>query len=225
MSWRLLSRVRLRAPKETELQQAEARLRQVAAPEQFANHPTRSELDRFAAGQYPEGDPKIKAIFEHLHDCEDCLATMAEIRGRARPLEQPTVLGRYRLLVSALVVLVLAAIFFLALRAPKPSPIATVDLRQVTRGQEGSSIIVSRESPAIRVVLPVGGATGNYEIGIFTSATPSAPVLLSSAESRIEDGDEVIAVSIPLNKLKPGPYLLGVRSGSSEWSQYAINIR
>lgn len=225
MSLHFPNRSRRWIPTERELQQAELRIRETAAPEQIGNHPARSELERFVAGRYSEGDLAIKRILDHLHDCNVCLATMAAIRSGSKRDEAIPKPARNRLLLSAAVVLVLLAILFLANRAPAPSTVATVDLRQVTRGQEEYSIIVDRTSATIRVLLPIGSTGGHYDVGVFSLATLSTPILLASAQSRIENGDEVIAVSIPIKQLQPGRYLLGVRSSGSQWRQYAINIK
>lgn len=227
MSLNLIGRNRQRFPKEGELIQAEARLREATGPVQRSNCPNYSQLKSFAAGEYAQGNPTVETIMDHLLDCDSCLATMAEIRTRASSEKRLPIRGRRRLFLAGVAVLALAALCFWAFRTRTPStPVAIVDLRQVTRGNEDSSIALHRESRAIRVLLPVGSAAGDYTIAIFGSAAPLNPILLASARSTVGDGEVVvIVVSISLKQLRPGPYLLGVRHGNSKWHQYAITIK
>jgi hypothetical protein len=109
-------------------------------------------------------------------------------------------------------------------RVRMPAVVATADLRQITRSSEGSSIVLPHDARTIRVVLPVGSNNGEYEIGIFNPGEP-IPILESSSPSSYENGALVIHLEISLNRLTPGPYLLGIRYAGSEWNQYAINIK
>lgn len=222
MSFHLPSRNRQRFPKEEELIKAEGRLREATEP--VNDHPSRSQLESFAAGQYPEAEPTVKILWAHLHDCDSCLATMAEIRGGARNEQREPILGS-RKLVLAVVAVVLAAICFWAIRARTPlTTIATVDLREITRGNETSSILVKRDSRVIRVLLPRGSPSGTYVVGIFGSTNPWSPLLAGYAQTSVENGDLVVAVSISLKELPPGTYALGIR-GDAEWKKYAVTIK
>ncbi|HEY6252325.1 MAG TPA: hypothetical protein VI685_20410 [Candidatus Angelobacter sp.] len=226
MSFRLLNRNQRRLPKEEELIQAEVRLREAAESIELRNCPTFPQLRSFVAGEYPDGDPIIENIMDHLRDCDSCLGTMTEIRRSTRGEKQIPQLGRSRLFLAAAAMLALAAICFWAIRTRTPSTaVAIVDLRQVTRSGEAPLISLSSQSRSIRVLLPGGSVGGNYEIGIFGLAAPLSPMLSDSARSTVENADTVIVVPISLNKVPPGPYLLGVRYSGSEWKQYAVTIK
>jgi hypothetical protein len=221
---RLIRPQRQQFPKEEELIQAEARLREERSVA-FEDHPSRSQLNSLAGGEYPEGDPISEALLSHLHDCDSCLATMAEIRRSAGSEQRNPTFGTRKVLLVAAGVLVLAVICFWAIRGKTPSAtIATVDLREITRGHEASSIVIKRSSRGIRLLLPGESASADYQVGIFSSADPGTPITMDSARSTVVNGDTVIVVTIPLRQVKPGPYLLGLRHGSSEWKQYAITI-
>lgn len=225
MAFNLLSRDRQRFPKEEELIKAEGRLREATERKEIQDHPSPLHLKSFAAGHYVEGGPKIETILDHLSECDACLATLAKMRSSLLNEQQMSILRRSRLLLAVIAVLVVAAVCFWVIRVRTPSTVATIDLRQVTRGDEASSVTVYRESRVIRVLLPVGSAGGNYEVGVFSAAAPLTPVLLGSGRSTVESGADTVAVSISLKELRPGPYLLGLRYGSSNWKQYAITIR
>lgn len=225
MSFHLLNRDRRRFPKEEELIKAEGRLREATGRVEIRDHPSPLHLKSFAAGHYAEGGPKIETILDHLSDCDSCLATLAEMRSSLHSEEQIAMSGRSRLLLAVIAVLIVAAVCFWAIRTRTPSAVATIDLRQVTRGDEASSLTVYRETRVIRVLLPVGSTGGNYEVGLFSPAAPLTPILLVSGRSTVESGDVAVAVSISLKELRPGPYLLGLRYGSSNWKEYAITIK
>ena len=225
MSFHLLSRDRQRFPKQEELIKAEGRLREATEREETQNHPSPLHLKSFAAGHYAEGGPKIETILDHLSECDSCLATLAKMRSNLQNEQQMAILGRSRLLLAVIAVLIVAAVCFWTIRVRTPSTVATIDLRQVTRGDEASSVTVYRESRVVRVLLPVGSTGGNYEVGVFSPAAPLTPILLDSGRSTVESGDLAVAVSISLKELRPGPYLLGLRYGSLSWKQYAITIK
>jgi hypothetical protein len=76
----------------------------------------------------------------------------------------------------------------------------------------------------IRVLLPTGSSEGDYDLGIFSSTSSASPIRLGSTRAAFENGDIVIAVEVSLKKLRPGPYLLGIRHGGAEWAKYVVTL-
>jgi hypothetical protein len=205
-------------PNERELLQAA-----VEAREATGSCPTTSQLISFAMGNYGDGDPAISELKKHLEDCDSCIARLKAIRPpRGRQTLAPSFL-KTRSFAAVAVALVVAAISFWAIRSQGPL-VATVDLRQVVRGIEPSSINLNRNADIIRVLLPAGSSDGDYDLGIFISTTAVSPIRLGATRATFENGDVVIRVAISLKELRPGPYLLGIRHAGTEWAKYVVTV-
>jgi hypothetical protein len=133
----------------------------------------------------------------------------------------------WRLGFALMCVALLAATWFWATRE-RPSVVATVDLRHITRGDETfpapTSITLQRNTVSVRVLLPVGSASGAYEVGVFENAGSNAPIVAGSAETSLDNSDLVLRFALSLRGVKPGSYALGIRHGNSEWAYYSLTI-
>jgi hypothetical protein len=185
--------------------------------------PTTSQLISFAMGNYLHDDPAISELKKHLEDCDSCIARLKAIRPPRGDQTLALNLLKTRSFAAVAVALVVAAISFWAIRSQGPL-VATVDLRQVVRGIEPSSINLHRNADIIRVLLPAGSSDGDYDVGIFSSTTADSPIRLGSTRATLENGNLVIAVPISLKELRPGLYLLGIRHAGTEWAKYVVTV-
>jgi hypothetical protein len=75
----------------------------------------------------------------------------------------------------------------------------------------------------LEVVMPVASPPGSYELGVFSVAH----TMQQSAQgiATLEDGITRLSVSMDLTSLKPGAYLIGVKTPQSDWMLAPVTIR
>jgi hypothetical protein len=161
-------------------------------------------------------DEKIqRQILAHLSTCSTCRYKMNELRKRRLHLKWA---GR---MVAAIIVIV-AAILWVWPRRNTPQKdsqeIAVVDLApKITRGIEDLPIKVSHTTRRFRIVLPSGSAAGSYEVEILAPQAKDSPILTTAADTEVANQRQQLNISLDLESLAPGPYLLAIRHGNSGW--------
>jgi hypothetical protein len=105
-----------------------------------------------------------------------------------------------------------------------------LDLRHISpsRGdeepvQKAPDAVVPAKALKLEVVLPVASPPGPYELGIFSVAH----TMQQSAQGKatLENGITRLSVSMDLASVKPGAYLIGVRTPQSDWILAPVTIR
>jgi hypothetical protein len=115
--------------------------------------------------------------------------------------------------------------------AERPQPqLLALDLRHISpsRGdeepvQKAPDAVVPAKALKLEVVLPVASPPGPYELGIF-SAT-HAMQQSAQGTATLENGITRLSVSLDLTSLKPGAYLIGVKTPQSDWMLAPLTIR
>jgi hypothetical protein len=190
----------------------------------IGNCPTPDQLTSLAGGSYDPQDPAFPHIKMHVSRCNHCLARLKEIRP---PSAEPKLETRF-LTLKPLVPLAAILVLLIGLwiyRTPGRAVVATVDLRETARSADASPLLLRGDATSIRVVLPIGSATGVYDLGIFVPAGRFTPILTASGSTILEDGNLVVSTSLPLKRLQAGSYLFGIRPpGQADWIQYEITI-
>lgn len=116
-----------------------------------------------------------------------------------------------------------------AAESPQPQLLA-LDLRHISpsRGdeepvQKAPDAVVPAKALKLAVVLPVASPPGPYELGIFSVAY--AMQQSAQGTATLENGITRLSVSMDLTSLKPGAYLIGVRTALSDWMFTPVRIR
>jgi hypothetical protein len=182
--------------------------------------PSMAQLKAFAGGESPLTDRPV----EHLDHCDACLARMKEIRTELPNKNLRPIFFRNRPAFLLACAVFLACVCWWGIRDRTPPMVATVNLREITRGNDGSVIHLSRTVRAIRVMLPVNGVAGRYDVAIFGPADPNSPLLIDSGSTFYDDGGLTLKVSIAATGFKPGFYLLGIRHQGASWSKYSVTL-
>jgi hypothetical protein len=58
---------------------------------------------------------------------------------------------------------------------------------------------------------------GSYEVELVMSQAKDSPILATTAVSQVADDRQELNISVDLEKVRPGPYLLAIRNGNSSW--------
>jgi hypothetical protein len=171
-------------------------------------------LRSFFAGSVT--DEKIqRQILAHLSSCPACRHKMSGLRKRRLQFKWA---GR----VVAAAIVIVAAILWVwpKWNAPhKDSPeMAIVDLgSKITRGIEDLPVTVSHTTRRIRIVLPSDSAAGSYEVELLAPQAKDSPILTTVADTEVANARQQLNISLDLEGLAPGPYLLAIRHGNSPW--------
>jgi hypothetical protein len=115
--------------------------------------------------------------------------------------------------------------------AERPQPqLLALDLRHISpsRGDEelvrkAPDAVVPAKAIKLTVVLPVASPPGPYDLGIFSAAHAMQQSVQGTAT--LENGITRLSVSMDLTSLKPGAYLIGVRTSLSDWTFAPVTIR
>jgi hypothetical protein len=107
---------------------------------------------------------------------------------------------------------------------------AVLDLRErsVTRGTNQSDtgqapLEIPRSAKHLILDLPIGSKEGPYDIGLLTEAGDQ--ILRATGMAQLHDHHIVdLRVDVDLSSVRPGPYSLGVRQPSLEWTRYPIRV-
>jgi hypothetical protein len=209
-------------PNEKELLQALADLPTDDA-EQKGDCPNTVQLRAFAVGESPKDG--AERIMEHLAYCDACLARMKEIRPELpRKSLRPILLRNRLVFVLACLVLLVFGLWW-GIRHRAAPMVATVNLQQITRGEDASLIHLDRNAHSLRLILPAGSIAGQYDVAIFSLSKSSSPLLFNSASTLFEGGTLTLTVPTSVTGFKPGLYLLGVRhTGATAWAKYSVTV-
>jgi hypothetical protein len=176
--------------------------------------PTPKLLRSFFAGAVAEERVQTQ-ILSHLSECAICRRMMSELRKRRLRL-------RWAARLVAAVILIAAVVW----TWPKHNgpvnngqQIAVVDFggSAVTRGVEDLPITVSHLTKRLRIVLSAENAAGSYEVKLVAPQAKDSPILATTGTTRVVDAKEELNLSLDLEAVPPGPYLLAIRHGKSDW--------
>lgn len=115
--------------------------------------------------------------------------------------------------------------------AERPQPqLLALDLRHISpsRGdeepvQKAPDAAVPAKALMLAVVLPVASPPGPYELGIFS--VDHAIQQSAQGTATLASGITRLSVSMDLTSVKPGAYLIGVRTSLSDWMFTPVTIR
>jgi hypothetical protein len=199
--------------------EAEKELMQALAAPPAGNHPIEicpnpDLLRSFFAGSVT--DEKIqRQILAHLSACPTCRHKMSELRKRRLHLKWAA------RLVAAVIVIVAAILWVWPKRnAPHQDSqeIAVVDLGStITRGIENLPVKVSHTTRRFQIVLPSGSTAGSYEVELLAPQAKDSPILTTAADTEVANERQQLNITLDLESLAPGPYLLAIRHGNSGW--------
>jgi hypothetical protein len=108
---------------------------------------------------------------------------------------------------------------------------ASLDLKgqSTLRGTNAPDVAVA-DSPAtlprqrlnLAITLPFASEPGAYDLEILRDSSP--PLVATSGQALIEDGNTILAVKIDLSSLPKGKYQLGVRRMPFDWVTYSLSL-
>jgi hypothetical protein len=191
--------------------------------EQKGDCPNTVQLRAFAVGESLKD--RVERIAEHLAYCDACLGRMKEIRAELPSKTFWPILFRNRAAFLLACIVLLAFGFWWGIQHRAVSMVATVNLEQVTRGEDDSLVHVNRNTHSLRLILPAGSVAGQYEVAIFSSSNTNSPLLFNSESTFFEGRTLTLTMPIDVAGFKPGLYLLGVRhEGAASWAKYSVAI-
>jgi hypothetical protein len=82
---------------------------------------------------------------------------------------------------------------------------------------------INRQTVQMELSLPVGSDEGTYEVRLLDGQL--RPMMSRSALTTFTDHVTTLSVTFDLSALKPGAYVLGVKSTKSDWRTYPIAVR
>jgi hypothetical protein len=182
--------------------------------------PTPDLLRCFFAGSVTEESIQNQ-ILSHLSVCLKCRHMMTELRVR-------------RLRLRWAVRLVAAILFIAAILWTWPKrnaqvhsqEVAVVDFgpSDVTRGIEDHPIKVSHSTRRLRIVLPAVSPAGSYQVELLEPQAKDSPILITSAVTQGANQRQELNISVDLERVRFGPYLLAIRTGNSNWMYRTVLI-
>jgi hypothetical protein len=176
--------------------------------------PTPKLLRSFFAGAVAEERAQTQ-ILSHLSGCAICRHMMSDLRKRRLRL-------RWAIPLVAAVILIAAVVWsWPKHNAPVSNgqQIAVVDFggSAVTRGIEDLPIKISHSTKRLRIVLSAESAAGLYEVELVAPQSKDYPILATTGTTQVVDAREELNLSLDLESMAPGPYLLAIRHGNSSW--------
>ncbi len=165
------------------------------------------------------------ALLAHLGHCDRCVALMASFRKKRR-------YGTTSLLSAAAAILIVGLLWTWngwRGHVQQSHEVAMVDLRPLepTRGNEHPEKLaatIHRNVSRLHVILPVGSADGNYEVGVFRTEGQASPIVHIAGSTKITDHSLDLTLPGQFASLAPGRYLLGIRDGGAEWAYYSLVV-
>ena len=187
--------------------------------------PGSSLLEGIAQGKVslPEAEPWL----DHLGSCSPCFQEFKQFR-RQLAIQRRRVLTW----VAAAAILLFAVGGWLWVRARhsvESTDTAVLDLRErsLARGQsepgtDQAPLQISRAAKHLVLDLPIGSKEGLYDVGLFTETGDQ--ILLAAGTAQLQNHITNLRVDVELSSVRPGPYLIGVRPPSVEWTRYPVRV-
>lgn len=182
-------------------------------------------LKRIASHEMPLSE--AEKWLGHLGSCSPCYADIKQLQ------EERDSRQRRILLAVAAGILLAVAVSGWALLHKRSENLtaqtAVLDLRNrsVARGGETNPneqpLELTRTTKNLKISLPLGSSEGPYDVRIVT---PSGEELArSSGTATVSNHVDSLELSLTLDSLRPGQYVLQVRRPDSEWVSYPLLLR
>jgi hypothetical protein len=165
---------------------------------------------------------------DHLGSCSPCFQEFKEFR-RQSAIQRRRVLTWAAASAFVLLFAVGGWLWVRARHSAEATDTAVLDLRErsVARGQSqadaGQALLeIPRSAKHLMVDLPIGSKEGSYDVGLFTETGDQ--ILLAAGTAQLQNHITNLRVDVELSSVPPGPYSLGVRQPSLEWTRYPIRV-
>jgi hypothetical protein len=163
---------------------------------------------------------------EHLGSCSPCYQEFREFRrqwGRQR--------RRVQAWVAVAAILIFAGAGWLWMRTRTSLPVvdtAMLDLRDRSpvRGTETEPalppLVIPWSVKHLVLDLPIGSREGRYDVALLNEAGDE--VVRTSGIAQMEDHSVILRVEINLERVRKGPYFLGIRQRDLDWTRVPARV-
>jgi hypothetical protein len=88
---------------------------------------------------------------------------------------------------------------------------------------QAAPIELPRAALALSIYLPTGSEAGNYQVEIMEQ--PGKPLIGAEGTATLRNHIAVLEVSVDLQRLHPGLYLVGIRQAGWSWAYYPVVLK
>lgn len=182
-------------------------------------------LKRIASRKMPLSE--AETWLDHLGSCSPCYNDFSQFREASQRDRRRTLLA---VASSILLVATVAGWALLHNRNDNlPAQTATLDLRNrsaargVDTNPDEPPLEITRSAKNLKILLPLGSSEGPYDVRIVTLS--GEELAATSGTAQLNEHITSLEVVLPSDSLRPGKYLLQLRTPQLSWESYSLMLR